>query len=145
MVRQANAQYDSEIAEMMDERVRLERDLTRHHAEIRRVAVAGSSDAATTTLIADLHERIAQATARNAELDGLIDDRHKVRLTEDDVRAGFADFDRLWDTLTPREQAKIIALLVARIEFDPTASAISVTFHPTAIQTLMQTKLGGAT
>jgi hypothetical protein len=34
--------------------------------------------------------------------------------------------------------------LVARIEFDPTASAISVTFHPTAIRTLMQTKLGGA-
>lgn len=68
MIRQVNAQYDSEIAEMMDERVRLERDLTRHHAEIRRVAVAGSSDAATTTLIADLHERIAQATTRNAEL-----------------------------------------------------------------------------
>jgi site-specific DNA recombinase len=144
VIRQANAQYDSEIAEMMDERVRLERELTRHHAEIRRVAVSGNSDAATTTLIADLHERIAQATARNAELDGLIDDRHKARLTEDDVRAAFADFDRLWDTLTPREQAKIIALLVARIEFDPTASAISVTFHPTAIRTLMQTKLGGA-
>jgi site-specific DNA recombinase len=144
VIRQANAQYDSEIAEMMDERVRLERELARHHTEIRRLAVSGTTDAATTTLIADLHERIAQATTRNAELDGLIDDRHKARLTEDDVRAAFADFDRLWDTLTPREQAKTIALLVARIEFDPTASAISVTFHPTAIRTLMQTKLGGA-
>jgi len=144
VIRQANAQYDSEIAEMMDERVRLERELARHHTEIRRLAVSGTTDAATTTLIADLHERITRATARNAELDGLIDDRHKARLTEDDVRAAFADFDRLWDTLSPREQAKTIAILVARIEFDPTASAISVTFHPTAIRTLMKTKLGGA-
>ncbi|MCX7827054.1 MAG: hypothetical protein N2689_16110, partial [Verrucomicrobiae bacterium] len=45
--------------------------------------------------------------------------RRKARLNADDVRAGFADFDRLGDNLTPREQAKIIALLVARIELEP--------------------------
>jgi hypothetical protein len=43
-----------------------------------------------------------------------------------------ADFDKLWDALVPREQARDITLLVAQIEFDPTGSAISVTFHPTA-------------
>jgi septal ring factor EnvC (AmiA/AmiB activator) len=144
VVRQANAQFDTEIAEMVDERVRLERELTRHHTEIRRLAVAGATDSATTALIADLHERIAHAETRNTELDGLIDERQQDRLTDADVLAAFADFDKLWDALIPREQAAIIALLVARIEFDPTESAVSVTFHPTAIRTLMKTKLGGA-
>jgi site-specific DNA recombinase len=144
VVRQANAQFDTEIAEMVDERVRLERELARHHTEIRRLAVGGATDSATTALIADLHERIAHAETRNTELDGLIDERQKDRLTDADVLAAFADFDKLWDALIPREQAAIIALLVARIEFDPIESAVSVTFHPTAIRTLMKTKLGGA-
>ena len=75
---------------------------------------------------------------------GLIYARQKDKLTPADVAAAFTDFDKLWDALIPREQAEIIALLVARIEFDPTESAVSVTFHPTAIRTLLKSKLGGA-
>ena len=144
VIRQANAQFETDIAEMMDERVRLERELARHHAELRKLATVAATNPSAGMTMADLHERIRQAITRNAELDALIDDRHKAQLSEDDVRAAFADFDRLWDTLIPREQAKIIAMLVARIEFDPATSSITATFHPTAIRTLMQTKLGGA-
>jgi site-specific DNA recombinase len=144
VVRQANAQFEAEVEEMTAERIRLERELKHHHSEIRRLATSGSNDKATSALIADLHERIAQAESRSSELDDLIDSREKDRLTEEDVVAAFADFDKLWDTLIPREQAAIIHLLVARIEFDPAQSAIAVSFHPTAIRTLMKTKMGDA-
>ncbi|MCZ2341665.1 MAG: recombinase family protein [Bacteroidales bacterium] len=144
VIKQANAQYDAEIAEMMNERVQLERELARHVTEIRKLATSGASDSATTALIADLHEKIASAETRSKELEDLVHDREKDRLTHEDVVVAFEDFDTLWDALIPREQASIIHLLISRIEFDPKESSVSVTFHPTAIRTLMNTKLGGA-
>jgi site-specific DNA recombinase len=144
VIRQANDQFESDVAEMTTERAQTERELGWHHAEIRKLAVSSPANAGTTARIADLHERIAQAETRLEELDGLIAERRRDRLTEQDVGAAFADFDNLWDALIPREQAAIIALLVARVVFDAAESSVSVTFHSTAIQTLMKTKFGGA-
>jgi hypothetical protein len=46
--------------------------------------------------------------------------------------------------LSPREQSRVLALLVARVEFDATDNTIAVSFHTTAIRTLARNKLGGA-
>ncbi len=40
-------------------------------------------------------------------------------ITEGDVRAALHDFDPLWDELFPAEQARIIQLLVERVEVHP--------------------------
>ena len=55
---------------------------------------------------------------------------------EADVQTAFADFGGLWASLSPREQRRVIHLLVARVEFDAVESAIDVTFHATGIQAL---------
>lgn len=55
-----------------------------------------------------------------------------------------ADFDGLWHALSPREQAQLMALLVARVEFDATQSTVAVSFHPTAIKAWNGKQLGGA-
>lgn len=144
VVRQANSQYENEIAEMTTERSGLERELGWHHTEMRKLAVSGATDAGTSARIADLHERIRQAEARCKELDGLVDDRHKDKITEVDVATAFTNFDNIWDSLLPREQIEIIHTLVARVEFDHAESQISVAFHPTAIRTLLKSKIGGA-
>ncbi len=144
VVRLANAQFDAELAEMTGERVRLGRELVQFHAEIRRWATGGATDKVTTALLADLNERVAQTDARVVELVGLIDARQKAQLVDADVVAVFNDFDKLWDALILREQAEIISLLVARVDFDPVESTVSVTFLATAIQSLMKSKLGGA-
>jgi site-specific DNA recombinase len=141
---QANAQFETEISELTTERKQLQRELGWHHGEIRKLVVDGLANSGTTARIADLHERIAQAESRTKELDGLIAERQGDQLTEREVEAAFADFDNLWDSLIPREQAEIIALLIARIDFDSVAGSISVSFHPTAIRSLMNAKIGGA-
>jgi hypothetical protein len=61
-----------------------------------------------------------------------------------DIDAAFADFDNVWNALSPREQAQVLALLVARVEFDAADNTVAVSFHPTAIKTLARQKLGGA-
>ena len=55
---------------------------------------------------------------------------------EDEIRATLAEFDVLWASLTPKEQARIIQLLVSRIEYDGGTGTVSITFRPSGIRAL---------
>ncbi len=131
-------------AAMRKEREQLARQVAAHHAAIRRLAVSGANTPATTAAIADLHDRITAAERRIAELDDQIRDSETERLTQEDVDAAFEDFEGVWNTLSPREQARSLALVVERIEFDAADSSISIEFHPAAIKALAGSTLGDA-
>lgn len=88
--------------------------------------------------MADLNDRIARAETRLAELREQIAEVERDEIEEWEVDAAFARFDELWSALTPREQAKIVSLLIARIEFDADDSSITLQFHPAAIKSLAQ-------
>jgi DNA invertase Pin-like site-specific DNA recombinase len=45
--------------------------------------------------------------------------RHDGGITEDEVRKALAEFDVIWDELFPAEQARLIQLLVERVEIKP--------------------------
>jgi hypothetical protein len=45
--------------------------------------------------------------------------RHDGGITEDEVRKVLAEFDALWDELFPAEQARLIQLLIERVEIKP--------------------------
>jgi len=45
-------------------------------------------------------------------------------------------FDPVWDVLHAPERARIIELLIDRIEYDGAADRLAVTFHPTGIKAL---------
>ena len=51
---------------------------------------------------------------------------HDGNLTEDQVRAAMAEFISLWDELFPAEQARIIQLLVERVEIQPDRLSIKL-------------------
>ena len=42
----------------------------------------------------------------------------------------------MWDSLTPREQARVVQLLVERVDYDGATGKVSITFHPSGIKTL---------
>jgi hypothetical protein len=42
----------------------------------------------------------------------------------------------VWETLTPNEQARVIELLVERVEYDGRDGKVTVAFHPTGIKSL---------
>ncbi len=58
------------------------------------------------------------------------------QLADAEIRAAFGDFDTLWKSLSQREQVKVMKLLVERVEYDPNAIAISISFHRSGIKTL---------
>ncbi|MBP7748471.1 MAG: recombinase family protein [Phycisphaerae bacterium] len=117
------------------ERRSLERGLARAYTGIRELASTPASPAASAQ-IAHLNEQIRDAEHRVAEIAAQTVELQRDLVTEADVAAASADFDNVWRALSPREQARLVHLLVARVEFDPTDSTIELTFHPTGIRAL---------
>ena len=59
-------------------------------------------------------------------------------IPEDEAERALAAFDPVWGTLTPAEQARVVELLVAGVEYDGRDGRVAVTFHPTGIKALAE-------
>jgi site-specific DNA recombinase len=53
-----------------------------------------------------------------------------------DLKNAFSLFDPVWETLFPKEQARIMQLLVERIDYDADREILAITFSPVGIRTL---------
>jgi site-specific DNA recombinase len=132
------------LAELATRQRQLESQLARDHGEIARLAAQANPGSATTTRMADLHQRIGQS---ELELTGV---KHRTteiagqQIREADVAAAIGDFDNIWNALSSREQAQVLALLVARVEFDFEDSTLAISFHPSAIKTLAESHMEDA-
>ena len=138
VLKQACSATETDLAELTTQQRQLERQLGRDHAEISRLAVTVEPSSATTARIADLHERVSRAEQQLAKVRSRVAEVEGQRIDQEDVDAAFADFDNVWNALSSREQAQVLALLVARVEFDPADSTIAISFHPSAIRTLAE-------
>lgn len=141
---QAQHVLRSQVKELATQHKQLQRELSHRHAEIRRLATDRHLDRTITDRIADLHEQIADAEKRLGELQDEMENRQGEQLEESDVAAAFADFDSVWDELSPREQAQVLALLISQVEFDAKAGTVSISFHNAGIKSLGRGSLGDA-
>jgi site-specific DNA recombinase len=57
-------------------------------------------------------------------------------IEEEEVASALEEFDAVWAALTPREQARVLALLIERVDHDGAAGAVEITFHPTGVKAL---------
>jgi hypothetical protein len=53
-----------------------------------------------------------------------------------DVRRLLESFEELWDTIQPREQVRLVKLLIDRVDFDGVAGNVAITFHDTGLKSL---------
>ena len=134
---EARAGVEDELAALRVEKKDLVRELGRHHTELRRLAVTGPGNGSTAR-IADLHDRIREAEQRVLEIDAYIARLEGESVTDGDVRAAFSDFENVWGQLSPKEQARLLALLVAKVDYDAGAGTVAVTFHATGIKGLSE-------
>lgn len=136
-IRQTQAQSGKRSRELESERIILEKELARHNSDLRKLVGQVAANPLAADRMADVQERIRvteqRATAVREELMALgcelVDEREAVR--------AMALFDPVWDALSPREQARVIHLLVERVDYDGTKGTVSITFHPTGIRALV--------
>lgn len=141
---EANAAITQEIAGVRRDRDDVRRECARHERELQQLVASGKMTPEATGRIADLHTRLLAADQRLPELDSRSAVLEGQTVTEAEARAVFADFDGLWKSLIPREQARLLKLLLVSVEYDGDAGIVSVTFRPTSIRSLTNRKLEGA-
>jgi site-specific DNA recombinase len=126
--RQAEAQIELLTAERADLRIRLRND----HAELARLVAESPGD----PRLVEAHDRIRDAERRVTAIDEELVALDGTLVGEDEVATALADFDAVWDCLAPREQARVVELLIEQITYDGKDGNISITFRPTGIKIL---------
>ena len=135
-IRQTHTQGQKQVAEVETEKDRLEQELIRLDAKLRRLASkAGETDEATNEM-AELQERIQADERRATELREKIIRLSRQIIDERELASALSLFDPVWDTLSPREQRRVLQLLIERVDYDGEKSTVSITFHSTGIKTL---------
>ncbi|MBE0566067.1 MAG: recombinase family protein [Krumholzibacteria bacterium] len=83
--------------------------------------------------LAQLEDEASRLATRLAEIAQERAAAADAALCQEDLTAALGLFDPVWDALYPAERARIIELLVERVEVDGEAGTLGVTFHPTGI------------
>jgi site-specific DNA recombinase len=126
------ANLDAQRDELRRQQAAATRELGRHHDDLRRMAAAGE-----TSLLADLQERIATEEGKHLEAR---DELAALKpLPEIELRKALAEFEPVWASLSPSEQAKLLNLLLERIDYDGAAGSVTLRFWPNGFQ-----RMGGA-
>ena len=129
----------SSLADLQAEERRLGKELFQHNAELK-MLTADMASCWDMDALANLHERIQRAERRTTEVREQIVALSRQMVDQREVDAALSAFDPVWESLGPREQARIIKLLVERIDYRKTSDGglISITFRPNGIKTLAE-------
>jgi len=133
---QARTEGCRRIEELEAEKRSLQRQLERHNAALRELVGRLATNGTATDRMADLQDRIRTAEQRATQVREELIALGRQLVDEREVARALALFDPVWETLSPREQARVIRLLVARVDYDGEKDTVSVTFHPAGIKTL---------
>ena len=110
----------------------LERELARQEAALRKLVASGTPDP---DRLAETNEQIRAAGEKlkgGIEIDRL----GREQVDRSDVAAALSSFDGVWEQLAPKEQARVIQILVERVAYDGRDGTVTITFHPTGIKAL---------
>jgi site-specific DNA recombinase len=106
-IAEATRQVESRLADLDAERRGLERDLRHWHQELGEV-VALAHDGRYTGRLADLEDRVGATERRLSEIASEIALATKAKIDPEEAAEALAAFDPVWETLSPREQARIV-------------------------------------
>jgi site-specific DNA recombinase len=128
------------LAELESEQRSRERELKRLHGRVQDLTKSSFSTNSdrkqAIDQLADLEDQIRTVEQRVTlirEEAALI---QKQTLKERDVTEALAAFDPIWDSLAPREQTRIIRLLVDRVGYDGRDNRVTVTFRSQGMKAL---------
>jgi site-specific DNA recombinase len=138
-LRQTRGQTTQRATELADEKQRLDKQLIEHYSELQKVVTRSSDtsdDGLATTRLANIQERIVHVERRLTEVRNEIEYLRRDTIDEGDVARALATFDPVWESLTTHEQARLLRLLIERIDYDGRDGTISISFHASGIKTL---------
>jgi site-specific DNA recombinase len=110
-----------------------ERELRRLEREARSLATEATSSTASSSRLGELNERMREVEQRMTELRERTLALSREMVDEREVARALAAFDPVWETLSPKEQARVVRLLVKRVDYDGAAGKVAVAFHTSGL------------
>ena len=133
-VRQVVEQGEARRKALEQEQRVIDRDLARWNGEVR--GLIGDHSQSGIARMADLTDRINTAQLRANEVMEEITTLNEATIYEADVEKALASFSPLWETLTNREQIRVMELLLSEVAYDGRTGKVLITFHANGIQAL---------
>jgi site-specific DNA recombinase len=136
---QVRQEDDARLAELESDRGGLERDLLSGQGQVRKLLAeigSGETSGGVVSRLAQLQHRVGQVEQRIARLRAQREVIEQERLDEAEAARALAGLDPAWETMTPQEQARVVQLLVAQVDYDGARGKVSITFHPLGLKTL---------
>ena len=136
----AREESQHRVKELETEKRSHERTLKRLHSKLQKLTGASFSAASDKKTaidrLADLQDQIRTIEQRLTTIreEALTCQREVV--DADDLAKVLAAFDPVWESLSPREQCRIIKLLVERVAYDGRTKNVTVTFRSRGIKAL---------
>ena len=136
----ARARNGKKIEELEREHARLLREIGGHEKEIRALidltARNGDGTTPATRMLAELQEKIQAKQRRATAIREKFEAFHEKAIDEKTVTTALSEFDSVWESLSPREQVRIVTLLVERVTYDGEKGSVAITFRPAGFKTL---------
>jgi site-specific DNA recombinase len=126
---------ETERQTLETEAKRLAKELARHGAQIR--ALLRSPNAETPERLAELEGQTAKAELRLREVRSKLQDQQTSAFNEAEVGAALAQFDAVWEALSPSEQSRLVELLIERVDYDGAAGTLAIHFHESGLESLI--------
>jgi site-specific DNA recombinase len=136
---QMAAQRETRTSDLEAEGRTLAKDLAAWHGEVHRLSGQlrpGEDNGPLISRLADLQERIAAVESRAAGVREQIRSARQHLLDESEAEEALAAFEPVWEQLTPHEQARVLGLLVEKVDYDGSKGKVVIRFHDTGIRAL---------
>ncbi len=133
-----SAERAAQIASLKLELRGVNGDIVKWNAEVSALAKqkAKANDSQFVAKLVNYKERVGNSERRITEINVQISVLEQGVVDEYEVETALAAFNPLWETLTPREQVRIVQLVVERVDYDGSAGKVSITFQPSGIKSL---------
>ena len=139
-VQKVREQSDQRMADLEVERLGLGRELRQLYSSVETLVRSSGPDhsngRSTTDQLADLQDRIRRAEQRTTAIREEVIALEREAVGEEELTRALAHFDPVWESLSPREQSRIIRVLVERIGYDGRDGAVTVAFRSLGIKAL---------
>lgn len=131
---------EKRLDELGTEQRSSERELKKSHARVRKLVSVSSASAsdgvAVTDQLADLQDRIRVLEQRTIAIREEVLSLKQEAVDEVDLTQALSAFDPVWESLSPREQSRLIRLLIERVGYDGRDGKVTVTFRSLGIKAL---------
>lgn len=127
----------NQLKQLEDEKLALGRDMARWNSEIRKTSALirpNETDSPAIARLADIQERVAHNERRLNTVQGDIQKLSNNLLTQQDAETALTSFDPIWESMTLREQIRLIQVVVQRVDYDGETGRVTITFNPIGVK-----------